>query len=433
MKNPFILFLIFLFNPYFCTRILEFVLMQHPISEVNIIYRKFLRFLFSLSFLFTVSFVFAGDPDLHAQEPGSPAKEEAKFDAGTMITEHITDSHEWHLWGDEKHPVSIPLPVIIFEKGKGLSVFMSSAFRHGEDDHNGYRLLTHENMEKHHIEGHSREEIVAVDADGNIDEARTANIFDISITKNVFSVIFTGLLMLWIFTAVAKAYTRRPGMAPKGLQSLMEPLIIFIRDDVARPAIGEKKYRKFMPFLLTVFFFIWITNLLGLIPIFPGGANVTGNIAVTGSLAILTFLITTFNGNGHYWRHIFAMPGVPPWVLIILTPIEILGVFLRPFVLMIRLFANMSAGHIIALSFFSLIFIFGEMNAGAGWGVSVVSVAFTVFMFVLELLVAFLQAYVFTLLSAIYFGGAVEEHHEHDDHAHDHHYAVPEQEQQAII
>ena len=219
------------------------------------------------------------------------------------------------------------------------------------------------------------------------------------------------LLMLWMFTSAAKAYKRNPGKAPKGMQSLLEPLIIFVRDDIAKSAIGEKKYKRYLPFLLTVFFFIWINNLLGLIPIIPGGANVTGNIAIGMTLAIVVFLITTFTANWNYWRHIIAMPGVPVGVLIILTPIEIFGMFLKPMVLMIRLFANMLAGHIIALSFFCLIFIFAEMSTGLGWGVGVFSVAFTIFMGMLELLVAFLQAYVFTLLAAMYFGTAIEEHH----------------------
>jgi F-type H+-transporting ATPase subunit a len=224
-----------------------------------------------------------------------------------------------------------------------------------------------------------------------------------------------------MFISVAKSYRRRKGQAPKGMQSLIEPLIVFVRDDIAKSSIGPK-YHRYMPYLLTVFFFIWINNLLGLIPILPGGANVTGNLAVTGTLAVFTFIITTISANKHYWRHVFAMPGVPIPVLIILTPIEILGVFLRPFVLMIRLFANMSAGHIIALSFFSLIFIFGEMSPAVGLGVSIVSVAFVIFMTMLELLVAFLQAYVFTLLSAIYFGAAMEDH-DHQNHDADVHIA----------
>ncbi|HSH66990.1 MAG TPA: F0F1 ATP synthase subunit A, partial [Bacteroidia bacterium] len=219
--------------------------------------------------------------------------------------------------------------------------------------------------------------------------------------------------------SIAKSYKNGKGKAPRGLQSFVEPLILFVRDDIAKPSIGEKRHSRFMPFLLTVFFFIWINNLLGLVPFFPGGVNVTGSISIAMVLALFTLLITVFSANKHYWHHVFAMPGVPIPVLIILTPIEILGLFLRPFVLMIRLFANITAGHIIALAFFSLIFIFGEMHAGLGYGVSVLSLVFTVFMGALELLVAFLQAYVFTLLSAIYFGAAIDEGHDVYNHVDD--------------
>jgi F-type H+-transporting ATPase subunit a len=202
---------------------------------------------------------------------------------------------------------------------------------------------------------------------------------------------------------------KRQGKAPKGIHNLIEPLIIFIRDDVAKPSIGHKT-DKFMPLLLTVFFFIFVNNVFGLIPIFPGGANVTGNIAVTMVLALVIFLTVNLNGNKYYWKHIF-MPDVPVWMYVIIIPIELLGVILKPFVLMLRLFANITAGHIIILGFFSLIFIFGAMSPAGGIGVSPLSVAFTVFMGLLEMLVAFLQAFVFTLLSAIYIGMAVEEHH----------------------
>ncbi len=335
-------------------------------------------------------------------------EEKTGFDAGKLILEHISDSHEWHMWGEGSSAVAIPLPVIIYTE-KGLDFFMSSKFEEGQSDvtaKNTYRL------EENHIK--------IVNAAGQIDEEASAKIMDLSITKNVASLLFGSALMLWMFLSVAKAYKKREGKAPKGLQSFLEPLIIFVRDDVAKTSIGPK-YEKYMPYLLTAFFFIFINNLMGLIPIFPGGANLTGNIAVTMILAAVTLIITVLSGNGHYWRHIFAMPGVPIPILIILTPIEIMGVFLKPFVLMIRLFANMTAGHIIALAFFSLIFIFGEMSPVAGYGVSVVSVAFTVFMGMLELLVAFLQAYVFTLLSAIYFGAAIEEHHHEGDHSHDAH------------
>ena len=329
--------------------------------------------------------------------------DEAKggFDAGQLIMGHIGDEHGWHLWGH----TSLPLPIILYSSERGLSVFSSSRFDHGHKTYGGYALH----------DGH----IVAVnDPDGtdahhaSINEDLTRATWDISITKNVMSLLVSAALLLIIFISVAKAYTRRTGQAPTGLQNLVEPIVLFVRDDVAKSAIGHK-YERFLPYLLTAFFFIFLNNLLGLVPIFPGGANLTGNIAVTLVLALLTFIIVTVNGNKHYWHHILAMPGVPGWVLAILTPVEILGMFLKPFVLMIRLFANITAGHIIALSFFSLIFVFGETCAGAGYGVAVGSWAFTVFMMCLELLVAFIQAYVFTFLSAMYIGAAVEEPHHH--------------------
>lgn len=323
------------------------------------------------------------------------------FSAGDLIMGHIGDEHGWHLWGH----TSLPLPIIVYNTQRGLSVFSSSRFDHGHKTYGGYLLH----------DGH----IAATDApDGTdahhaaINEELTKATWDISITKNVLSLFVSVTLLLIIFISVARAYTRRAGQAPTGLQNLVEPIILFVRDDVAKSAIGHK-YERFMPYLLTAFFFIFLNNLLGLVPFFPGGANLTGNIAVTLVLALLTFIIVTVNGNKHYWHHILAMPGVPGWVLAILTPVEILGMFLKPFVLMIRLFANITAGHIIALSFFSLIFVFGETSAGAGYGVAIGSWAFTVFMMCLELLVAFIQAYVFTFLSAMYIGAAVEEPHHH--------------------
>jgi len=277
----------------------------------------------------------------------------------------------------------------------------------------------------HRKEGEKKYTLVAVNEKesidahkATIDEAATASLIDFSITKNVAVIFFSGFLLVFIMLTVAKAYRKRAGMAPSGLQSLIEPLIIMIRDDVAKPSIGHK-YEKFMPYLLTVFFFIFLNNLLGLIPFFPGGANLTGNIAVTLTLATITFLIQMANTNKNFWTHILAMPGVPKGVLIILTPIEILGVVLRPFVLMVRLFANITAGHIVALAFISMIFIFKEsFGAGGAYGISIFSMLMYAFMGFLELLVAFLQAYVFTLLSAIYFGAAVEEHHHEEAHHH---------------
>lgn len=320
-----------------------------------------------------------------------------KFDAGALILEHIGDAHDWHILTWNGHSVSVPLPVILYHEDRGLTAFWSSRFEHGEKAYNGYRL--------------DHAHIIAVKEDGTIDEAATAKIWDVSITKNTAAMFFSMIFMLWIFISMARTYTRNKGNPPKGIQSFLEPIIIFVRDDIARASIGEKKYKRYMPFLLTLFFFILLNNLLGLVPILPGGTNLTGNIAITLTLAIFTFIITTVSGNKNYWRHIIAMPGVPKGILIILTPIEIMGMFLKPFVLMIRLFANITAGHIIMLSFFSLIFIFGELNPAVGYAVSIASIAFTIFMFMLELLVGFIQAYVFALLSAMYFGMAVEEHH----------------------
>ncbi|MCK4407946.1 MAG: F0F1 ATP synthase subunit A, partial [Bacteroidales bacterium] len=237
---------------------------------------------------------------------------------------------------------------------------------------------------------------------------------DFSITKNVFSIFISIVIICWIFISIAKTYKKRKGKAPKGLQSLLEPIILFIRDDIAKLAIGEKKYEKFMPYLLTLFFFIFLNNLLGLVPFFPGGANVTGNIAVTGVLALFTLIITFFSGNKNYWTHIINTPGVPWWLKFpvpLMPIIELTGIITKPFVLMVRLFANITAGHIIVLGFVSLIFIFGNINIAMGYGVSIVSVLFAIFMGLLELLVALIQAYVFTLLSALYFGMATEENH----------------------
>ena len=384
----------------------------------------FKHFYLLLVLLFTSVSVFAYEPQekdkvvesAPASKHNENAEESKKFNAGELIIGHITDAHDWHIAGEGEHSIALPLPVILYSKERGLSIFLSSKFQHGHKTYNGYKL------EKNHIV--AVEEMDVVDAhEATIDEEVTNGLWDISITKNVLAMFVSFALMLWMFISAAKMYKRNPGQAPKGMQGLLEPLIIFVRDDIAKSAIGEKKYKKYLPFLLTVFFFIWINNLLGLIPVIPGGANVTGNIAIGLVLAAVVFVITLITANKHYWRHIFAMPGVPIGVLVLLTPIEIFGMFLKPFVLMIRLFANMLAGHIIALSFFSLIFIFAEMSTGLGWGVGVFSVAFTIFMGMLELLVAFLQAYVFTLLAAMYFGSAIDEghdmHNHQDDHDHD--------------
>lgn len=338
---------------------------------------------------------------LSAEGPGAHNDEANanRFDPGTFLFGHIADGHEWHLFTYKDHHFSIYLPVILISQHQGLVVFSSRHFHHGHSSYKSFSVAA---------AGEHKGKIIESPGDGTITVP-----LDLSITKNVLSLFISLGLILWIFLSMASRYRRFPNAAPKGMQSFLEPIILFIRDQVARPSIGHH-YERFMPFLLTVFFFIWINNMLGLIPIFPGGANLTGNIAVTLVLAFFTFVITNINGKKIYWAHIINMPGAPWWLKIpvpLLPVIEVFSIFTKPFVLMVRLFANITAGHIIALGFVSLIFIFAEMSPYIGYGVSVISILFMVFMTLLELLVAFIQAYVFTFLSALYFGMAVEEHH----------------------
>ncbi len=337
------------------------------------------------------------------------------FNAGEMIMEAIADAHEIHIIGD----FAIYLPVILYTND-GFDIFSSKHFYHPEKDTTNMEGLAREYTQelmrhKNYIMLH--EHIYYANAEGGLDyDPETGAVlneapFDISITKNVAGMFLTGLIMILVFGSVARAYKRKPGQAPKGLQSFMEPLILFVRDEVAIPSIGPKKAERFMPFLLSIFFFIWIANMLGLIP-FIGEYNVTGTIAITLVLAGLVFIITTFSGNRHYWGHILWPAGVPILIkVIILVPVEILGIFIKPTVLMIRLTANMTAGHIIILSLVSLIFIFGQNSAIVGYSVGLGSTLFMIFMYLIKFLVAFLQAYVFTLLAALYFGDAVQDAH----------------------
>ncbi|WP_207533907.1 F0F1 ATP synthase subunit A [Desertivirga arenae] len=311
-----------------------------------------------------------------------------KFDPTTVIMEHIADSHTWHLWGH----TSIGLPVILYTD-KGIESFSSSAFHHGEEAYEG-KFYTYKLIE---------DKIFAVNASGAIDKEASAKVYDFSITKNILAIWISVALLIIIFSSVSSSYKKREGKAPKGLQSFIEPIILFVRDEIARPNIGYK-YNKFMPLLLTLFFFIWINNLLGLIPLFPGGANVTGNIFMTFVLSFIVLVVVNLNGNKYYWKHIL-LPDVPWWLYPIMIPVEIIGVISKPFALMIRLYANISAGHIIVLSLIALIFIFKSI------ALAPVSVAFVLFMDVLELLVAFLQAFIFTMLTALFIGTAVDEHH----------------------
>ena len=354
-----------------------------------------------------ISHVWAQNVMAKTEETGAiqnRSHEQEPFDPGSFILDHVMDSYEWHILTVGETHISIPLPIILFSKETGLHFFLSSKFHHGHSSYKGFEIAQ---------EGANKGRIVTVDTLGHADEDAPLPL-DFSITKTVFAIFVSLILLLWIFLSIARRYKQNPLAVPKGIQSLLEPVILFVRDDIAIPSIGRKRFGKFMPFLLTVFFFILINNILGIIPIPPGGANVTGNIAVTGILALFTFVITTFTADKNYWKHIFNAPGVPWWLKfpIPLMPfIELLGVVIKPLVLCIRLFANILAGHFIVLSFITLIFIFGQISQAAGFGVSLISVLFYAFMTLLEILVAFIQAYVFTLLSALYFGMAREEHH----------------------
>lgn len=369
---------------------------------------------FRAIFLLLATFILTQGSALASDDSG------AEFNAGDMIMHHVMDAHDIHFLSVGDHHLTIPLPIILWSNEDGLSIFSSSNFHHGHATYNRYAI------DHGHIVRLSAYNPLALSEELNLTEAkalgyseeswqgffngRPSGFIDLSLTKTAAGVLLTVVLMFIIFISIAKAYKRSPNEAPKGLQSLMEPIILFVRDEIAKPSIGHK-YEVFLPFLLTIFFFIWIANVLGLIP-FIGGFNVTGNIAVTLVLALFTFILTTVKGNKNYWAHIFATPGVPVWLLPLMVPIEIMGMFTKPVVLCLRLFANITAGHIIILSFMSLIFIFAaKYGATAGFGVSIVSVAFGIFMNTMEILVAFLQAYVFTLLSALYLGSAVEEHH----------------------
>ncbi len=332
---------------------------------------------------------------------GPQSVEESEFNAGKFVIEHVSDAYEWHITSFGDLHISIPLPVILYSGSKGFHVFMSSKFHHGHDSYKGFMIAQ---------EGPWEGKVVELDEQGNITERP----WDFSITKTVAGVMVAAILLVFLLMRVARMARYGAARAPSGLYNLIEPVVVFIRDEVALPAIGPKNTERFMPFLLSMFFFILFNNLLGLIPIFPFGANVTGNISVTMVLALFTFFVTNLNGNKHYWKEIFN-PDVPWWMKfpIPLMPfVEFSGMFTKPFVLMVRLFANMLAGHLIVTVFVSLIFIFSSvLGQAAGWGISPVSVAFSIFIIMLDILVSFIQAYVFTLLSALYFGMATTEHH----------------------
>lgn len=352
---------------------------------------------FSTILLASSSNVVAQQHESKAEVEEAIEKEE-KFDAKEVIFGHIMDAHEFHFFeykgsDGQKHPVTIPLPVMLYSRQKGFSVFMSSAFEHGHKEVDGYKL---------------NEEGIIVP----VDEA--VKVYDFSLTRNVVQMLLALTLLTWLMISVAKAYTKGLGVAsaPKGKQNLVEVMVIFVREEIARPNLAHKA-NKYLPYLLTVFFFILINSLICLI---PGTANVAGNIAFTIVLGLISFVVILFSSNKHYWGHIFNPPGVPGFVKPILVLVEFLSVFIKPFALIIRLFANMVAGHIIIICLISLIFIFAEINSALGWGASPLSVAFTIFIYFIELLVAFLQAFIFTVLTAVFIGQAFEGEHPHEDH-----------------
>lgn len=330
------------------------------------------------------------------------AKEEAEFEVVETIMHHIKDAHEWHVLGD----ITFNLPIILIDGG--MKTFSSAEFYHGvakTDTATGNSYLVATGKGAGYAMFH--EKIYKTNAKGELvfdkHHVKNEKPYDFSITKNTTSLLMGAIIILLIMFSTAKFYKKNGAIAPRGIAGFIEPLIIFVRDDIAKDSIDIHKYHRFVPYLLTIFFFILINNLTGLIPLF--GANLTGNIAVTVVLACLTLLVTVFSGNKNYWKHIFATPGVPVPLLIIMMPIEVIGIFTKPFALTVRLFANITAGHIIILSLVSIIF----LNKSAAWGF--LSVPMALFISVLEILVAFLQAYLFTMLSALFIGAAVEEAH----------------------
>lgn len=328
-----------------------------------------------------------------------PKDDKKSINFTELIFGHISDSHEWHFFDINGKAVAIPLPIIIYSS-KGLEFMSASNFE--EWEHEG-EIQKSNSYNGYHIEKGMKEDIKADDG---------SPVYDFSPTKNVVSMLISVVLLLVIMLGVAKKYKETGATkAPKGMQNAVESVILFVRDEVAKPNLGHK-YAYFMPLLLTIFFFIWINNLLGLL---PGGANFTGNVSVTLCLATISFIVMVVKANGHFWSHLLNPPGVPGFVKAILVPIEIISLFIKPVALTIRLFANILAGHIVILCVISMIFIFAGMNQMAGFGFVPVSIAFSIFLFCLELLVAAIQAFIFTNLTAVFIGQAVEEtHHDHD-------------------
>jgi F-type H+-transporting ATPase subunit a len=329
--------------------------------------------------LATALLFFGFSLDVQASEKSDSTE---AFNAKDVILHHVLDDHIWHFF--DGHYGTIYLPVIVYSSERGLDIFSSHSFydeHHNIVEYNSYKL----------DHGH----ISLVNSD--------AYVLDLSITKNVAMLLINATLLVLVFLAVARGYKKNKGMAPKGIQSFFEPIIVFVRDEIVKPNIGHH-YEKFFPYLLTLFFFILFGNLLGLV---PGSGNLTGNIAVTLTLALLTFIITNISANKAYWAHIFWTPGVPLPLRLVILPVEIIGIFTKPISLTVRLFVAITAGHIVLLSLISLAFIFQSVAVGFASSVIVL------FINLIELLVAGIQAYVFTLFTSLYIGMATAEHEHH--------------------
>ena len=376
-----------------------------------VILHKPLKLIIAILIAFLPTFGFSNTPNDTVQSATEKAvvaheteakptdeKSEVKAKILEVIGHHVLDGHDFSLFEYEGKHIGFSLPIILWDNG--VHFFSSSKFNHGEavaESNGNFYVLHHEKIYK-------------TDASGTLkgDEHHPTNIqpVDLSITKGVLTIMIVALLMFFLFTSLARSYAKNGGIS-SGFGRLFEPIVIYIRDEIAIPNIGEKHYKKYMSYLLTIFFFIWFLNIFGLTPL---GINVTGNIAITFGLAVITFVITNLTANKNYWGHIFWMPGVPLPMKIILAPIELLGVFIKPFSLMIRLYANIFAGHIVLMSLIGLMFIFKS------WLGSSLSFMLSFAISTIEILVALLQAYIFTMLSALYFGSAVEEHHHEEAH-----------------
>jgi len=360
---------------------------------------------------------------------GHEGREEKSVDVASLMMHHVSDTHDWHIVDiptGEGHyvPVAIHLPWILYRSGEGLQFFANT-----EALLNSGKYVVHH---EHAVAIASSEPVIGIPTDEAKEQAlyvvtedahgageaqvflrdASAGLIDLSITKTVLHIIMVGIALILVFTSIAASYKRREGQAPKGLQSLLEPVIIFVKEDIAVPNL-HGKHDRYLPYLLTLFFFIWFSNLFGLTPL---NSNIAGNVSVTVALAILTFIITTFSASKSFWGHVFWFPGVPLPVKLLMIPVEIVGMFTKPFALTVRLFANIAAGHLMVLALIGLIFILGKggTSLGGGLGIAPLTLAFGLFIFALEVLVAAVQAYVFTLLTAVFIGQAMENHgHEH--------------------